>query len=100
MGDSLDFQLQWTKNLASSSDTKKRTSPIEAAELPDIVASYQEAIVDVLVTKTMRAAEERKMNRVVVVGGVAANSRLRARFTEEGCKKGIGVHIPAPDSLH
>jgi N6-L-threonylcarbamoyladenine synthase len=95
MRDSLDFSFSGLKT-SLLSYTKKRTSPIEAAELPDIVASYQEAIVDVLVTKTMRAAEERKMNRVVVVGGVAANSRLRARFTEEGCKKGIGVHIPPP----
>jgi N6-L-threonylcarbamoyladenine synthase len=64
--------------------------------MPDIVASYQEAIVDVLVEKTLRAAEINAIGQVAVVGGVAANSRLRSRFQEDAGKKGFRVFIPPP----
>ncbi|MBE9546988.1 MAG: tRNA (adenosine(37)-N6)-threonylcarbamoyltransferase complex transferase subunit TsaD [Proteobacteria bacterium] len=76
--------------------TKKRESPITEDEIPDIVASYQEAIVDVLVDKTLRAAQSCSVSRVVVCGGVAANSRLRERFNEEADARGIEVFIPPP----
>lgn len=76
--------------------TKKRESPITKNEIPDIVASYQEAIVDVLVDKTLRAAQSCPVSRVVVCGGVAANSRLRERFNEEANARGIEVFIPPP----
>ena len=49
----------------------------------DVAASFQEAIVDVLVTKTMRAAREHKVDSVLIAGGVSANTRLRERFQEE-----------------
>lgn len=49
----------------------------------DVAASFQEAVVDVLVGKTIRATRACGLARVVVVGGVAANSRLRARFHED-----------------
>jgi len=54
----------------------------EGSELADICASYQEAIVDTLVTKTLRVAERTGLKRVAVVGGVAVNSRLRGRMAE------------------
>jgi N6-L-threonylcarbamoyladenine synthase len=53
----------------------------------DLAASFQEAVVDVLVAKTLRAAHERKIKRLVIVGGVAANSRLREKFLAE-----VGTH--------
>jgi N6-L-threonylcarbamoyladenine synthase len=62
----------------------------------DLAASFQEAVVDVQVAKTMRAAEERGVKTVVIAGGVAANSRLRARMHEEGQKRGIDVVSPSP----
>ena len=65
-------------------------------ELPDVAAGYQEAIVDVLVNKTMRAAKICSLKRIVVCGGVAANSRLRAKFYEEAGEKGMDVFIPPP----
>ena len=73
---------------------KKRGRDFTADELPDIVASYQEAIVDVLVDKTIRAAEENNIAQLVVCGGVAANSRLRKRFAEAASKKNIELFIP------
>ena len=94
MRDSLDFSFSGVKT-ALLTYTRKR-GPITEEEIPDIVASYQEAIVDVLVEKTLRAATLNDIPRVVVVGGVAANSRLRHRFMEEGGKRAIDVFIPPP----
>lgn len=61
----------------------------------DIVASYQEAIVDMLVTTVSRAASECKTERIVISGGVSANSRLRQRMTKAGEQSGIQVFLPS-----
>ena len=61
----------------------------------DIAASYQEAIVDMLIEPTSRAARELGLERVVVSGGVSANSRLRRRMTEQGEQLGLQVFIPS-----
>lgn len=95
MKDSLEFSFSGVKT-ALLTYMKKRQSPPSTEEIPDIVASYQEAIVDVLVEKTLRAAEMQDIGKVAVVGGVAANSRLRARFQEDARAKGIRVFIPPP----
>lgn len=60
----------------------------------DIAASYQEAVVDMLVTTTLRAARELGLARIVIAGGVSANSRLRHRMTEEGELGGMRVFLP------
>lgn len=64
-------------------------------DLPDLCASFQAAIVDVLVEKTFRAAGERKVEQIVLAGGVVANSYLRQRMLEEGQKKGFRIYFPA-----
>jgi len=61
----------------------------------DIAASYQEAVVDMLVDTTLRAARELGLERLVISGGVSANSRLRHRMTEEGRQCGISVFLPS-----
>ena len=61
----------------------------------DILASFQEAACDVLASKTVRAAEELGVPRVVVGGGVAANGRLREIFGERCSARGIAVFIPS-----
>jgi N6-L-threonylcarbamoyladenine synthase len=66
------------------------------AELADICASYQEAIVDTLVTKSIRVAGAQGLERIAVVGGVAVNSRLRARMEEEARSKGLGYYTVRP----
>jgi N6-L-threonylcarbamoyladenine synthase len=60
----------------------------------DICSSLQESIVDVLVTKTVRAATERGVRAVLIAGGVSANSRLRERFTEEAQRTGLIFAAP------
>jgi N6-L-threonylcarbamoyladenine synthase len=61
----------------------------------DIAASYQEAVVDMLVGPTLQAAREQGVERLVVSGGVSANSRLRQRMTAEGEACGLRVFVPS-----
>ena len=72
-------------------------NPDYREHIPDIVAGFQESAVDVLVYKLIHAALEKKCRHISIVGGVAANSRLRAVAMERGSKKGLSVHIPPMD---
>jgi len=60
----------------------------------DVAASFQEAVVDVLLFKTFKAAEEYNISKVALVGGVAANTRLRKKAKEISSKKMIELYIP------
>ena len=93
MKDSADFSFSGLKTSLLVM-LKKRGRPFDSEEMPDVAASYQEAIMDVLVEKTLRAAREHHISRIVVCGGVAANSRLRKRFAEAAGDAGIDLFIP------
>jgi len=95
MRESTDFSFSGLKTSLLNM-FKKRSEPWTGNDLNDVVASYQEAIIDVLVEKTFRVARETSISRVAVCGGVAANSRLRTRFAEEGQRENMGVFIPPP----
>ncbi len=60
----------------------------------NVAAGFQAAVVDTLVEKTIRAATENDVRRIVVAGGVAANSSLRTRMGEEATKRGMALHLP------
>ncbi|MDA8422558.1 MAG: tRNA (adenosine(37)-N6)-threonylcarbamoyltransferase complex transferase subunit TsaD [Nitrospiraceae bacterium] len=60
----------------------------------DVAASFQEAVVETLVDKTMLAASETGVDKIVVAGGVAANSFLRKRMSEEAAHRGITLYLP------
>jgi N6-L-threonylcarbamoyladenine synthase len=62
----------------------------------DIAASFQEAVVDMLVNPTIKAATAHGVERIVLAGGVAANSRLRAKMLEKAEAKGLQLFSPAP----
>ncbi|MGZ3513319.1 MAG: tRNA (adenosine(37)-N6)-threonylcarbamoyltransferase complex transferase subunit TsaD [Thermodesulfobacteriota bacterium] len=62
----------------------------------DIVCSFQEAVVEVLVKKTVHAAQHRGLKRIVLSGGVAANQRLRQKITEESLDQKLKVYLPSP----
>ncbi len=66
-------------------------------QVPDIVASFQEAVVDVLTYKIINAAKKKECRHIALVGGVAANSRLRARLMQDASAEGFHVHIPPMD---
>jgi N6-L-threonylcarbamoyladenine synthase len=95
MKESLDFSFSGLKT-ALLEVLKKRGKAFAAEELPHLAASYQEAIVDVLVAKTMKAAKISCLTRIVVCGGVACNSRLREKFHEQAGAEGIELFLPAP----
>jgi N6-L-threonylcarbamoyladenine synthase len=62
----------------------------------DVAASFQESIVDVLLLKSLAACKETGIDSLVIAGGVAANSRLRAVAEERCAKAGIRLRIPSP----
>jgi N6-L-threonylcarbamoyladenine synthase len=62
----------------------------------DVAASFQESVVDVLMLKAIAACKESGIDSLVIAGGVAANSRLRAVATERCEKAGICLRIPSP----
>jgi N6-L-threonylcarbamoyladenine synthase len=64
--------------------------------LADLCASYQAAIVEVLVRKTRRIARREQLEHVQVCGGVAANSALRAALRAAGAEDGFRVYVPSP----
>jgi N6-L-threonylcarbamoyladenine synthase len=61
----------------------------------DLVASFQRAIVDDLVSKTLLAAREHNVATLLVTGGVAANSELRETFTKRAAEEGLPVYFPS-----
>jgi len=67
------------------------------SRVADVAAGFQEAVIDVLTYKLMQAARSRNCGHVVVVGGVAANRRLRERVSQAGAEQGVAVHIPGTD---
>jgi N6-L-threonylcarbamoyladenine synthase len=66
------------------------------AEVRDICASFQEAAVDMLVERLMRAAQEVGVGRLVVAGGVACNGALRRALKAEAEAEGFELYLPAP----
>lgn len=63
----------------------------------DVSASFQEAVVDVLLTKAIGAAKDSGIETLIIAGGVAANSRLRSLAKERTEKAGINLRIPPMD---
>jgi N6-L-threonylcarbamoyladenine synthase len=66
------------------------------AKPADVAASFQEAVVDVLLDKAIKAAKQTGISKLIIAGGVAANSRIRVVAEERCIKNGINLAIPAP----
>lgn len=90
-----DFSLSGLKT-AVIRELRRRQAAGEPIPLADIAASFQEALVDVCVRKTVAAASEHDVGQVLVVGGVAANSRLRERLASACAASGQRLLAPAP----
>jgi N6-L-threonylcarbamoyladenine synthase len=96
LGDSYDFSFSGLKTAVRRlvlEDGPAGPSPHRVAE---VAWAFQESVVDVLVTKTLRAATERGARAVVLGGGVAANEVLRARLAEGAAARGLAFHVPHP----
>ncbi|MGA3563321.1 tRNA (adenosine(37)-N6)-threonylcarbamoyltransferase complex transferase subunit TsaD [Melissospora conviva] len=68
----------------------------EPVPVADVAASFQEAVVDVLTAKAVDACRKHGISTLVIGGGVAANSRLRALAEQRAEKHGIAVRVPPP----
>jgi N6-L-threonylcarbamoyladenine synthase len=60
----------------------------------DLIASFQHAVIGDLMKKTFAAAESQYVARILITGGVAANSELRVRFTTEAARRGLQIAFP------
>ena len=68
----------------------------EQCAVEDVAASFQQAVVDVLVNNTISAARIKEVKNVALAGGVAANSLLRASMKDNAGKNGFNVYYPRP----
>ncbi len=94
-GQGLDFSFSGLKT-AVIRHVKRTEDAGEGSKRSDVAASFQEAVVDIQVEKALRAAEMTGVQTIVAGGGVAANSRLRARLGAEAEARGLGFFVPAP----
>lgn len=77
-------------------DTAERAALLQE-HLPDLSASFQQAIVDVLIDTLRRAVAETSVDHVAIVGGVSANSALRRAAEELARETRTELHVPAPE---
>jgi N6-L-threonylcarbamoyladenine synthase len=73
----------------------KRSGPLASEHIADIAASFQATVVKMLVRKTVKAARRLGVSRLVLTGGVAANSALRSALQAECHERGWVLHVPA-----
>jgi len=90
---SLDFSFSGLKT-ALLYDWRDRSQSMQQGIIADVAASYQEAIVDVLVEKAFRAVRHHHVRALAVVGGVSANSRLRTALAARAAATGIWLAMP------
>ncbi len=95
-GKSLDFSFSGLKT-AVLSHVKQQKMKNAGLQLSDICASFQEAVVEVLVEKSILAAQTHNIFTLVAGGGVSANKRLREVFTKRCHEEGITFHAPEPE---
>jgi N6-L-threonylcarbamoyladenine synthase len=74
----------------------KRFDPADPDAVADVAASFQAAVVDVLVTRTFQAAERHQAAAVAVGGGVAANAFLRKKLKSEAERRKIDLYLSPP----
>ncbi len=90
-----DFSFSGLKTaVARWVETQQRAGA--SIDVGDVAASFQEAVCDVLVRKAVDAATDQGIDDILIGGGVAANSRLRAMATERAGEKGLRVRVPRP----
>jgi N6-L-threonylcarbamoyladenine synthase len=89
-----DFSFSGIKT--SVSYYVKRHGPLGAAQVADVAASFQAAVVKMLVRKTVKASLHLGVKRIVVTGGVAANGPLRVALRAEAVEHGLRLHVPPP----
>jgi N6-L-threonylcarbamoyladenine synthase len=92
----LDFSMSGLKTAVLRHVQRERAAGHEV-DLADLAASFQEAIVDVQVAKTLEAATRARVDTVLLGGGVVANTRLRERMETDASSRGIRVLFPSAE---
>jgi N6-L-threonylcarbamoyladenine synthase len=93
----LDFSFSGLKTaVALELDRREREGELAPVDVANIAASFQEAVVDVLLQKTRRALDSTRLSRVAVVGGLAANGRLREQMEAFARERGLDLRFPEP----
>jgi N6-L-threonylcarbamoyladenine synthase len=90
----LDFSFSGLKTAVLTAQTQ---TPDYAQKMVDICASFEAAVVDTLIRKCLRALEQTGLKRIVLAGGVSANTRLRADMALALTKIGGQAFYPAPE---
>lgn len=90
---SFDFSFSGLKSAVLNYSNHKKLKG-EEVHLPDLAASFQESVVEVLVEKTMRAARKKGVDTITLSGGVAANQALRRALGERTRKEGYRLFYP------
>jgi len=96
--DSLDFSFSGLKTAVLyrvRGHDMKNPKDFPESDIPNVAASFQEAVVDVIVEKALRAVEKTGIRRLAITGGVAANSRLRDKLGKAA--DGVDVFFPTPE---
>jgi N6-L-threonylcarbamoyladenine synthase len=105
LGDSYDFSFSGLKTAARRVIAEARTAEglppegeggLSEATVAELAWGFQDSVVDVLVTKAIRAAEATGARGIVLGGGVAANAALRARLAGEAEARGLPLVVPRP----
>jgi len=94
--DSLDFSFSGLKTAVAAHVQRQQQANLPLA-VADICASFQEAVVEVLAEKAVRAAQVHGIGNLALAGGVAANQRLREYLKMRGEREGIRIFMPSPD---
>lgn len=93
--DTYDFSFSGLKTaVLNYQNTMKQKG--EEISIEDVSASFQSAVVDVLVEKAFRLVKELNMDKLVMAGGVASNSSLREEMEKRGEKEGVKIYYPSP----
>jgi N6-L-threonylcarbamoyladenine synthase len=97
--DSLDFSFSGLKTAVAQYVKQWRASEEERARVTvaDIAASFQAAVLDVLVRKALAARERKEVSTVVVAGGVACNQALRQKLEEQAAEQDLDVRFSRPE---
>ncbi|MCL4456868.1 MAG: tRNA (adenosine(37)-N6)-threonylcarbamoyltransferase complex transferase subunit TsaD [Nitrospirae bacterium] len=93
--ESFDFSFSGLKTAVKSAVSRKPSAASDAGFIKDIAASFQAAVVDVLVRKVEWAIVKKGIKRVTLSGGVSANSELRRRFQEMAEEREIELFLPS-----
>lgn len=93
--DSLDFSFSGIKTGVLNYINNEKQAGREI-NIPDVAASFQQAVLDVIVAKAVGSAKDLGKDKLVLAGGVASNSKLRNMLDEECKKKGIELYYPSP----